>query len=247
MTKAKSVEIQIKHLSATYGLAPGLVRRIQIAAIQSVALYGAEIWWKRQKNHEHKVQQLINHQARAIAGMYPSTPIQALISESGLVPARILLDHRQRMYTYRLLCLPDDHPTKTLLPISVRNGDGDTTREDEQPRDTSAWTKNEKPTSLGQWLAWQTSMANVVDPAYGVEPIKRSWRLNTNTCIQVIVQAKKEALQETTKTQAGITFWTEGLKLDTGDAGIWGKIRIRLMQSCGQFQMPWSLALKNEK
>ena len=72
--------------------------------------------------------------------MYPSTPIQALISESGLVPARILLDHRQRMYTYRLLRLPDDHPTKNILPISFRNGDGDTTREDMQPRNTLAWT-----------------------------------------------------------------------------------------------------------
>ncbi len=163
LTKAKSVQIQIKHLSGTYGFAPGLVRRIQIAAVQSIALYGAELWWRRQKNHEYKVQQLINRQARAITGMYPSTSIQALISESGLVPARILLDHRQPMYTYRLFRLPDDHPTKNLLPISFRNGDGDTTREDEQPRDTLAWTKNEKLTSLGQWPAWQTSMANVVD------------------------------------------------------------------------------------
>ena len=183
LTKAKSVKIQIKHLSATYGLALGLIRQIQITAVQFFALYGAKLWWKRQKNHEYKAQQLINRQARAITGIYPSMPIQALISESGLVPARILLDHRQRMYTYRLLRLPDDHPTKNILPISFRNRDGDTTQEDVQPRDTLAWTQNEKPISLGQWLAWQTSMANVVDPAYGVEPIKRSWQLNTNTYI----------------------------------------------------------------
>ena len=87
------------------------------------------------------------------------------------------------MYTYRLFRLPDDHSTKNILPISFCNGDGDTTREDVQPRDTLTWTQIEKPTSLGQWLAWQTSMANVVDPAYGVEPIKRSWQLNTNTYI----------------------------------------------------------------
>lgn len=131
MTKAKSAEIQIKHLSATYGLASGLVRRIQIAAVQSIALYGAELWWKKQKNHEYKVQQLINRQTRAITGMYPSTPIQALMSEAGLVPTRILLDHCQRMYTHRLLRLPDDHLTKKLLPMSFTNGDGDITREDE--------------------------------------------------------------------------------------------------------------------
>ena len=76
-------------------------------------------------------------------------------------------------------------------------------------------------------------MANVVDPAYGVEPIKRSWQLNTNTCIQVIVQAKKEALQEATKTQAGINFWTDGSKLDTGDAGaaiVWFDRRLNKWQ-----------------
>ena len=137
-TKAKSAEIQIKHLSGTYGLALGLVQRIQIAAVQSIALYGAELWWKGQNNHEYKVQQLINRQARAITEMYPSTSIQALMSAAGLVPARILLDHRQRIYTYRLLCLPDDHPTKKLLPMNFCNGDGDRTREDDQAKDNLA-------------------------------------------------------------------------------------------------------------
>lgn len=179
---------------------------IQIAAVQSIALYVAKLWWKDQKNHEYKVQQLINRQAQAITEMYPSTPIQALMSKAGLVSAQILLDQRQRMYTYRLFCLPDDHPIKILLPISFCNGDGDRTREDKQAKNNLAWTRNEKPASLGQWLAWQIAMANVVDLAYGVESIKRSWRLNANICIQVIVQPKKEAMQEATKTQARITL-----------------------------------------
>ena len=46
MKKAKTAEARIKGLSKTYGLCPGLVRRIQIAAVQSVALYGVELWWK---------------------------------------------------------------------------------------------------------------------------------------------------------------------------------------------------------
>ena len=93
INKAKSAEIQIRGLTRTYGLAPGLVRRIQIAAVQSIALYGAELWWKRQKNHEHKVQLLINRQARAITGMYSSTPVQPLLSKAGLVPAQVLLNN----------------------------------------------------------------------------------------------------------------------------------------------------------
>ena len=43
LAKAKSAEIQVKRLSGTYELALELVRQIQIAAIQSMALYGAEL------------------------------------------------------------------------------------------------------------------------------------------------------------------------------------------------------------
>lgn len=92
LTKAKSAEIQIKHLRSTYGLASGLKQRIQIVAVQSITLYRAELWWKNQKNHKCKVQKLINYQAQAITGMYSITLIQALISEAGLMLAQILLD-----------------------------------------------------------------------------------------------------------------------------------------------------------
>lgn len=57
-------------------------------------------------------------------------------------------------------------------------------------------------------------------PAYGVEPIKRSWRVNPNICMQVIVQPKKEAIREAAKTRTGITLWADGSKLDTGDVGV---------------------------
>ena len=92
--RARTAEPQIKSLTRTYGLVSGLVRRIQVAVVQSTALYGAELWWKNQKNHEQTVQQLLNRQARSITGIHPSTPIHPLLSEAGLIPAQILLDHR---------------------------------------------------------------------------------------------------------------------------------------------------------
>ena len=51
MKKVKTAKARIKGLSKIYRLCPGLVRRIQIAAVQSIALYGAELWWKSQKNY----------------------------------------------------------------------------------------------------------------------------------------------------------------------------------------------------
>ncbi len=42
----RTAEIQIKRLTRKYGLVPGFVRRIQLLVVQSIALYGAELWWK---------------------------------------------------------------------------------------------------------------------------------------------------------------------------------------------------------
>ena len=60
LKKAKIAEAQIKGLNKTCGLCPGLVWRIQVAAVQSVTLYRVEFWWKGQKNHEQELQKLIN-------------------------------------------------------------------------------------------------------------------------------------------------------------------------------------------
>lgn len=119
MKKAKAAEFRIKGLSKTHGLRTALVRRIQIAAVQSVALYGAELWWKDQKHYQNDMQKLINRQARAITGMFQSTPISPLMSEAGLLPAHILLGFRQRLYALRTLSLPDPIPTKDILPITL--------------------------------------------------------------------------------------------------------------------------------
>ena len=41
--RARAAELRIKGASKTYGLSPALVRKIQIAAVQSVALYARNI------------------------------------------------------------------------------------------------------------------------------------------------------------------------------------------------------------
>ncbi len=81
--------------------------------------YGRKI----EENYQNEIHKLTNQQARSITGMYPSTPVSALIDESGLIPAHVLLDFRQRNYAYRLLSLPDSIPTKDFLLITLRVGD----------------------------------------------------------------------------------------------------------------------------
>ncbi len=155
---------------------------------------------------------MINRQARSITGMYSSTPIYSLLSEAGLIPASTLLDYRQRIYTCRLLRLPDRHPAKEILPISLRKGDQDF-QPGELPENTLLWTQNLRPTLYGQWLAWQITVDHSIDPADGVEPVKKM-RSGKSFKADVIVRCKKRALEEARRNQQRLVLWTDGSKLD---------------------------------
>lgn len=67
--------------------------------------------------------------------MYLSIPIQALISKVRLVPAQILLNHQQKMYTYGFLNFFDNYLAKKILLISFQNGNADTIQVEDQPED----------------------------------------------------------------------------------------------------------------
>ena len=197
LRRARTAEIQIRGLTRTHGLMPGLVRRIQLAVVQSTALYGAELWWKGQKNHENAFQQLLNRQARSITGMYPSTPVHPLLCEAGLTPASIILDNRQRLYAYRLLSLPDEHPTKKILPISLRVGDG-TFQPEELPENNLICTQNARPTLYGQWLAWQITIDHSIGPVDGVEQVEVI-KPSTKFQGEIIIECKKTSIKRSHK------------------------------------------------
>lgn len=63
--------------------------------------------------------------------MYLNTPVAAFMSESGLIPAHIMLDFRQHIYAYQLLSLPDSILTKEIPPITLQIGDGNAQPEDQ--------------------------------------------------------------------------------------------------------------------
>lgn len=100
------------------------------------------------------MQQLVNWQARAITGMFRTTPIGPLVQEAGLEPAETLLEARKLGYTIRLLSLPRDHLAKQILPMTLWEGDQHA-QPGEQPLRDWAWaeTSSQSPWSLGQHLA----------------------------------------------------------------------------------------------
>ena len=71
-------------------------------------LYASELTWAGQKGVEGEYQRAINRMARSTLGAFRSTPQGTLAGESGLTPARLLLDHRQARFAQRLLVRPQD-------------------------------------------------------------------------------------------------------------------------------------------
>jgi hypothetical protein len=104
------------------GLSINLMRRVVVAAVTSVALYGSEVWWRGQQDRANILQVLLNSQARAITGLLKSTPLVFLKGQACLPYASELLDHRQTRYMVRALSADGDHPTHQLLPINFRLG-----------------------------------------------------------------------------------------------------------------------------
>jgi ribonuclease HI len=150
--KAEKVLKIIAPLAKLNGLPSGLVRKIQIAVIQSIALFGSEIWWEGQRNYQEKIQKLLNKQARAITGLFRTTPIPFLRKAADLPEAGKLLDQRRLGFISRCLRQPEGHPSRSLLPASLRFGEF----EDPNTQLSShylEWVEKEKGGEIGKRLA----------------------------------------------------------------------------------------------
>ena len=218
MRKARAAEHQVQRLCQSHGLAPGLARQVQVAAVQSVALYGAELWWQGQKDRLAGTQLMINRQARAITGMLKSTPVGPLVREAGLTPAEALLEARQLRYTTRLLSLPENHPAKKILPVSFREGDQHTQPGEQTPGNRQwAESSNRGPWSLGQHLARQLANTLPADPSEGFESTTQT--ANSQFPGRIEVLPGPEALAAAQTFSPGLVIWSDGSRLENGRCG----------------------------
>jgi hypothetical protein len=171
MASAKGALQRVASLSRSNGgLSINLMRRVVVAAVTSVALYGSEIWWRDQQDRLKKLQLLLNSQVRAITGLLRPTPLDFLQQESCLPFAKDLLDHRQTRYAVRALSADRDHPTHQLLPTNFRLGElyrhGGATGQ----QFSTGWTRLEKTHRLlGSRLAQQVVKHVSYDTEHGYE------------------------------------------------------------------------------
>jgi ribonuclease HI len=162
------------------------------ACIQSVAMFGAELWWKGDKmqgtiERGKELQTLVNKQARAVTGCFGTTNLGALAMESGLRPAAAQLENRLRRYGLRLLSMPDGDQAREV--VGARSGIGRRTK------NTLALAHRGKA---------ETTILLEEPEALDAETTQED---------------EKTAKIEAEPTRPGLTMFTDGSRLDSGATG----------------------------
>lgn len=62
LEKDMHAEDRVRRQCSTYSLKPGLIRQVQVATVQAVALYTVEILWYSQKGLYEEYEKLVNKQ-----------------------------------------------------------------------------------------------------------------------------------------------------------------------------------------
>jgi len=107
LAKARRAQNRARSLMNKKGLSTGSCQRIQVAAVQAVALYGAELWWRGQKDRAQKIQKVLNEAGRRVTRCVRTTPQGALMNDAELWPVEAFLKNRLRRYKMRQMMMPD--------------------------------------------------------------------------------------------------------------------------------------------
>ena len=199
--KADQAEKRLRTISKPYKLASGLIKRVQTAAVQSIALYGAELWWKGQKQAAEKLQKIINNQARAITGALKTSPVEALIENAYITPAEPLLDERQKRYAFRGVKQAISEPLNSLLPSTLKYGDEDVQPGQYSNEDLEWANEKSKSKKLSQRLAKMLVKNLTIDPSKGIETVIKPNNFKFQR--QISILEREKAIENTSKVQKG--------------------------------------------
>jgi len=95
--------------------------------VQSVAMFGAKLWWKGGNawgttGRAEELQLLINQQARAVTGAFRTTNLGVLSMESGQRLAANQLENRQWRFGLRLLSFPQGKRARDVVGADMEIG-----------------------------------------------------------------------------------------------------------------------------
>ena len=127
MKSGRNAMTRLRRLTEQMGLSPANCRRVMTACVQSVAMFGAELWWKGDNvrgtlGRAKELQVLVNQQAQATTGAFWTTNLGALSMDSRLRPATNQLENRQRRFALRMLSLPQGEEARNLVSSNTKIG-----------------------------------------------------------------------------------------------------------------------------
>ena len=181
---------RLRCLTGQMGLSPANCRKVMTACIQSVAMFGSELWWKGDHvrgtmGQANELQQLVNQEAWATTRWFRTTNLGALSMESSLRAATMQLENRQRRFGLWLLSLPAVDQAQEVVGAS---------------------------TGIGRRLK------NAL--AYGRQPERTVLLEELETCNAELLQEEEaEAKAAAEGTRPGLTMFTDGSRLEGGATG----------------------------
>jgi len=116
----KKAMLGLYRLAGQMGLSPANCWKVMTACVQSVAMFGSELWWEYDHvwgtiSRADELQLPVNQEAKATAGCFRTASLGALSMESGLRGATTQLENRQRQFGLRLLSLPQGDQARNVV------------------------------------------------------------------------------------------------------------------------------------
>jgi len=181
---------RLRRLTGQMGLSPANCRKVMTACIQSVAMFGSELWWKGDHvrgtiGQANELKLLVNQEARATTGCFRTTNLGALSMESGLRAVTMQLENRQRRFGLRLLSLPRGDQAREMVGA---------------------------PTAIGRRFTNALAYAGRTESTVLLEAPE-------TLDAELLQEEEAEAKAEAEKARPGLTMLTDGSRLDDGAAG----------------------------
>ena len=121
---AKAAFYKYRRLASTYkGLSFQNLRTLYSACINSLADYGAVLWYNRDTPNAiyRRLESLQNQALTSILGSFTGSPIKALEIEAAILPTRLRIEKLLNSYAIRILTLPPSHPIRVASLTSSRD------------------------------------------------------------------------------------------------------------------------------
>jgi hypothetical protein len=198
LAKARRAQNRVRSLMNNKRLSPESCQRFQVAAVQAVALYGSELWWRGQKDGAQKVQKVWNEQGRRVTGCFRTTPQGALMNHAALRPAEALLNNRLWRYKMTEMIMPDAAGGGRMFGM-----EGNVVR---------------RVVGIDELIPEDHPVEKRMYDGPTLPEIRKRLRG------QVMIEEEDQTLQEARKDMQGLVCWTDGLRKEdewTGCAVVW--------------------------